>query len=1005
MKILKTKLVWSFPVFLLALFIVQAQMVISGTVTDPDGFSVPDAMVELASNSEISTLSDLDGNYSLSIPESEAVDGQVTLLISSLEMDDVQMTLPYQEGGVVQDLSFANNSKSLTELVAVGYGTVKKELTTSAVAVVDEEDFNKGFVTNAGQLIQGKVAGVQIVSDGSPQGGNTIRIRGGGSLSASQDPLIIIDGLPLDTGQDVSFLNPNDIESVSVLKDAASTAIYGNRGANGVIIYTTKKGSKDKGVKVNYSSQFTFNTMPYDYDNLSGSELTSLIENTNWANNGLTNPYDNLGVQEIFGDASSPRQYYNTNWMDEILNESFSSSHNLSLGGNLFNRIPTRFSTGYTGNNGVLITSKYQRAIASVSMNPTFFDNTLKVNVNANASSEKFNFADQGQISNAYSFDPTKPVRYDGLGFGNGYFEWADPDSGNAYGLAPVNPYAALVQKNNEQNSKRYYGNVQLDYNFPFLRDLRFVINGGLDVDKWQGVDNVMQGARSSYSPSTNVYVGNIVGFNGLGQNKLLDTYFVYNRAFNKFNMELTAGYSYQDFYRRSYNSGNQTDPTNPEARTIFDENRTYINIGYFGRANFDFQGKYLFNVNIRYDGTSKFGPDNQFEWFPGVSAAWVMSKENFMSSSSFVNNLKWRASYGRTGNQSIPAYQFIPLYGYGNSQSAYQFGNQSFIPWYPRFYNRGLKWETTDDWNVGLDYTIWGKRLSGSFDYYNKKTNDLLAEVNIAPGSNFANQGFTNQGDFTSEGFEALIQIEAIQKENMNLSFAYNAGYNTRKVNSLGDGGIVAVGGIGGLIGQNISYHQVGESPNSFYVYEQVFDANGRPLEGVYVDRNNDGIINADDRYFSGNPFPKWTMGFNTNFTYKDFGFAMNWRAQLGHEIYNNLKAGNSFLSNISGTGDWSGNVSEGIYDTGFVNKAVEIMQSDYFIEDGTFVKLDNLALSYNFRNLIGDGTSLSVNLSGNNLWIISDSDALDPEVYDGIYNNLYPRPRMYVLGFNLNF
>ncbi len=1001
MKILKTRFVLLLSVFFLTAMMIHAQMVVSGNVTDPDGFAVADAIVEVQSSPDISTLTDIEGNYTLTIPASAAEDGMVNLVISSLDMDENVQSIAYQEGNVSQDIAFASSSQTLTEVVAVGYGTIDENLATSAVDVVDEEEFNRGYIANADQLIQGKVAGVQISSSGSPQGGSAVRIRGGSSLSASNDPLIIVDGLPLDTGQGISFLNPNDIESVSVLKDAASTSIYGARGANGVIIYTTKKGSK-KDLSVNVSSQFTINTRPYSYNQLSSGSYQDLVNNTDWDALGLPQP-NMLGVYNTPNDPSSGTTIYDTNWMDQILDDSFSSTYSLSVGGNLWDKVPTRLSTSYTGNNGMLVTSKYQRWVVSLSMNPTFFDNTLKVNVNANTTSERFRFADQGQISTALNFDPTKPVRYSGLPYGNGYFEWLKPN-GEKLDNAPSNPYAALIQANNTQFSHRYFGNIQLDYTLPFFRDMRLVVNGGLDQDIWHGSNNREAGAVSSHQNAQGVFVGNIEDYNGYGENKVLDTYFVYNKDINDLNLEFTGGYSYQKFFKRSYNTGNLTDVGNLGNRVEYPDANNYYNIGFFGRLNLNYMNKYLLYMNLRYDGSNKFGPDNRWELFPGVSFGWVMSKEKFLQDVDFINNLKFRASFGKVGNQSVPAFQFLPLYNVGNSNSAYPIGNNTYLPIYPQYYNTDLKWETTNDWNFGIDYAVWNRRLEGSFDYYNKTTKDLLSNVNLPSGSNFANEGLVNLGEFEAEGIDIGLNIDALKKTDMNLNFGFNASYNTRTVNELAGGNQVAVGGIGGLIGQDISYYEEGYSPNSFWVFKQVYDSNGRPIQGAYVDMNDDNVINQEDRYYYKNPWPKWSYGFNATFDYKNFNFNMSWRAQTGNYIYNNLAANNTFLSSLPGSFSYNSNITDDYYATGFLQKDVKSMQSDYWIENGSFLKLDNLSMSYTVRNFINVDTSLTISLAGNNLLIITDSTAEDPEVYGGIYYNLYPRPRMYVLGFNLN-
>ncbi len=989
-------------VFLFGMIFALAQMTVTGSVQDAGGNPVAGATVKVVGNDAISATSDLEGNYALQVPATAAVNGQVS--ISVINNGETEMkTFAYAEGGSTdQVFTFNTGSKTkLADVVVVGYGGVKKQLATGAIDIVSSDKFNEGYVSNADQLIQGKVAGVQITSDGSPQGGAVIRIRGGSSLNASNDPLIIVDGLPLDTGTGVSFLNPNDIESVSILKDASATAIYGTRGANGVILYTTKKGSKGDW-KYNYNAQFTLNTMPYSFNQLSGSEYRNLISNTNWSAYGLNDPSSNLGVWADPNNHSLGRVYYDTNWIDEIMGNTLSTMHSLSVNGNAFNRIPTRISGNYTSNPGMLMTSNYQREVLSLAMSPSFFDNSLKVNLTANTSHENFRFADAGQIGSALGFDPTKPVMYDGISFGNGFFEWTDT-SGNYINLASANPVGVLSQTHNIQSQNRYFGNLELDYKFFFFKDLRAVVRGGFDQLIWNGNNNVDIGARSVTDN------GNLIGrkerYNGLRENKSLDAYLVYKHDYNGWVTELTGGYAYQKLFSRNYNTGNVYSSSNPVHYVDYPYAENYTTVGFFGRFNLSVDEKYLLNVNYRYDGTSKFGEKYRWESFPGVSVGWVLSKEDFLKDNTLINNLKLRASFGRTGNQSVPSYGYLSLYYQGNSQSMYYFGNNAYLPIYPSYYNDNLRWETTSDWDLGFDYGLLDNKFSGSFDVYYKKTEDLLSFVNVAPGANFANQGWTNKGDFTTKGFEFLLNYKPIKTQDMDLGFSYNLSYNKREITSLGNGGQVAVGGINGLIGQNITYHEVGQSPNAFWVFEQVYDSNGKPMEGVFVDRNGDGLLNDNDRYYNKDPFPKFVMGLRTDFRYKSFDFAMNWRAHLGNYVYNNLAANNTFLSNIPSSSNFASNITSDYFDTNFIQKDVRTMQSDYFIENGSFVKLDNVTLGYNFSEVFGKGTSFKVSLSGNNLLIITDSKVKDPEVYDGIYYNLYPRARMYVVGLNFNF
>jgi len=1019
---------WIASVVLLAGFGFSfAQMTVSGNITDAQGLPVIENEVSVVGNESIKTQTDLNGDYTLTIPASAAQNGKVSV-ISKYDGAEKINSFDYVEGSnATQSFAFTSEIKEekLKEVVAVGYGSIKREVATGAVDVVKADGFQKGYVSNADQLIQGKVAGVVITSDGSPQGGSAIRIRGGSSLNAKNDPLIILDGLPLDSGVGIGFLNPNDIESVSVLKDASATAIYGTRGSNGVIIYTTKKGGKGDW-KVNYNAQFSINTIPNTYDVLSAADYTNLVRNTNWgAVTDANNPVNFLGVAN---DPSNPftggRTLYDTDWLDQILNNSMSTMHNITFSGNAFNRIPTRISAGYTGNNGTLITSKYERLTTSLALNPTFFNNTLKVNVNVNAIHDKTRYADTGQISNALAFDPTKPVYQSGLPFGNGFFEWTNPTAtgtnpNNYYlNLSTHNPVAALKQKNEVQPSNRYFGNVELDYKLWFFPDVRAVVRAGIDQEIWNREITTDFGSLNGYNGgvanTSNRFIGSSEYKHGINENKSLDAYLNYDHTFNELKVDITGGYAYQKFYNRYYESGNYNDPNynlrNEIDKTSYDFSKNYITVGFFGRANLVYKDRYLLTANYRYDGTSRFGKNYRWESFPGISVGWIVSKEGFWGQNSNINTLKIRAAYGKVGNQSIDSYQFIPLYGLGSPQSQYFFGvdangnPKGYNPLFPKYYNDQLRWETTSDYNAGIDYGILNNKITGSFDVYYKKTEDLLARVAIAPGANFANKDVDNLGDFTNKGIEMSINYKAIDTEKLNLDFNFNASFNEREVTRLGNGSNQGVADIG--FSQSINYNAVGQSPETFWLYEQVYDANEKPIEGVFVDRNNDGTINDDDRYFGGNPFPKFTFGLRTNLSYGNFDFTMNWRANLKFDIYDQLSASNVYLKNINNAdNNFLVNISDNYNDVLFNQSSIFNRESDYFVRDGSFLKLDNVTLGYNFKEAFGKGTSCRISASGNNLLIITESDVIDPEQFNGIYNTPYPRARIYTLGLNLNF
>ncbi len=897
----------------------------------------------------------------------------------------------------VQDST--EREKQIEEIVLIGYGAKKKTDLTGSISSLSEKDFNKGANQTPESLLQGKVAGVNITTGGNPGAGSTIRIRGGSSLGAKNDPLIVLDGLPIDSNTPggatsiLSSINPNDIESFSILKDASASAIYGSRAANGVIVIATKKGGKK--LQVQYNSKTSVNTIDKMIDVYGADEFRELVAN-------LENP-----------DATALLGNSETDWQKQIFHTTVSFDNSLSVRGHLFNRIPSRLSLGYADIDGILKTSSFKRTTASVSLNPTFLDNHLKVDVNANLSWVKNRFADEGAIANALRFDPTQSVYATETASGvaipfGGYFEWVR-DNGDVNTLAPVNPVAQLMQKNNSSNSNRIWGNFQLDYKMHFLPELRGVVNLGYDKIEGKGTETVVNNSRLGYQPIFNVLdpaytnAGVFRSYNDNRENRLLDAYLVYSNGLGKFNFDVTGGYSYQLFKVDGYNSGGN-DFDNVSDADYY--NNPDVNLqSFFGRANLDWNKEHFLTLTYRRDGTSRFSENNRWGDFPGVAYAWNIYKNN---SSKGLSNLKLRLGWGITGQQDIDAaYAYISRTTLGTVN--YIFGTTPVQV--ARFQGTAdLKWEETTQWNAGLDFGLVSDRITGTLDFYDKTSKDLLAYVSYPDLASPQNQGWANIGSFNTKGIELGLNFGIVRSENFNWDVSYNASYNKRNVEDLGltaqgfNG--YTTGDIDGGSDNKVQIHTVGFAPNSFYVYEQVYDQNGKPLQGVYVDRNNDGVVNESDRYRYEKPNADYLMGLTSTLNYKNFDFTMAWRASIGNYAFNNVDSNYGY-----GLGIYRNNVlanlSTNYSDTGFFDEdnGTSRYLSDYFVQNASFVKLDNVSAGYTVNNFIKNG---SVRFSGTvqNVLTITKYDGLDPEVINnGIDRAVYPRARMFIVGVDVKF
>ena len=981
---------------LLLPFSVLAQNTVGGTVFDKvSGQPIPGVNVNVqGTNNNVST--DFDGKYQLSnVKKGDKLLFSYVGYANSIVNYDSQKSL---------NVSLEEDSNQLKEVVIqVGYGTVKKKDATGSVSQISAKEFNKGINVTPESLISGRISGVNVTGGGAPGAKADIRIRGGSSLNASNEPLIVLDGLPLSNSTPsgatsiLSTIDPNDIESFTVLKDASAAAIYGSRAANGVIVITTKKGTKG-GVKVNFSSQVGVNTVANTVDVLSTDQFRALV------NEKGTN-----AQKALLGTA-------NTNWQDEIFQTALTTNNNISVSGALFDKLPIRLSVGNVNNPGILKNTSFERTTTSVSLNPVLFDNHLKIDINGNLSFGKNRFQDEGAIiGSAIGFDPTQSVYSANSRYG-GYFEWLEAN-GNLPLLPARNPVARLNQDERRATSTRKWGNIRLDYKFHFFEDLRIVTEAGIDRFDSSGFTEVSTQSALGYQPNAFssgswVNLGNYSHYTDALQNKNLNSYFNYTKDLGKFKIDATAGYNYQLFQKEKYESGELRQPT-PKEDVATDP---VINLqSYFGRLNLGYDSRYLVTLNYRRDGTSRFSEDNRWGNFAGGAFAWNVSEEEFLKDNATVSTLKLRVGYGTTGQQDISAqYDYLRRVTLGTINSQYIFGNTNTIysTARPEGYNENIKWEELAEMNLGIDYGFFDDRITGSINYFDKKSTDLLADIAVPDGANLRNQGFFNIGSVQTKGVEFSIASDIVKNDNLTWNVAFNTTYIDQKISELGITvpgfqGYLAGDNIAGGNGNKILINTVDYAPNSFFVYEQLYDADKRPIAGAYVDRNVDGKIDAGDRYRAGKTAPDYTFGLFSTLNYKNFDFTMNWRASVGNKIFDNVSSNLGYSdAGLRRQTDLS-NVSSDYFNTGFTfeDNGTQRYLSDYFVKDASFIKLDNVTLGYTFDKSIIKAASLRFTAGVQNVLILTKYDGLDPERFNGIDNNVYPRARTFLFGVNANF
>ena len=997
-----------FPLQLLA-----QQIQVNGNVQDVKGEPIIGANI-LIKGTATGTITDLDGNFQLT------ADADALLVISFIGYQTQE--LPAQP---VMNITLRDDSKQLEEVVVIGYGAVKKNDLSGSVVAIKAEDMNKGAVTSPQELIQGKVPGLYVsAGDGQPGAGSSIRIRGGASLNASNDPLIVIDGIPVandaapGTPNALATINPNDIETFTVLKDASATAIYGSRASNGVIIITTKKGTQDR-IKVHYAGTFTVKD-PYKRVKVMGADEFRATTIRQYP----------LGT--TLGDAAQAmiNQYpeQSTHWQDEIFRSGLATDQNISVAGKVA-FLPFRASVGYNTEKGTLYTSHYDRYTASLNLSPKFFDDHLSVDVNVKGTINKTRFAESGAVSAAAFFDPTKPV-YNDSGRYNGYWTWetkVEDNGGTSYypnTLASINPLAMLEQYNNHGTTRRSLGNLQLDYKIHGFEEMRANLNLGYDVAKSTGSRFDVAGSPQAARNTTFKDIGQGATWNSLRRNLLLDFYVNYNKEIPSIQsrIDAMAGYSWQHFY----NSDFDITKSNPVAfgekeGWVYDEaegrfwqegyhripKENYL-VSFFGRLNWHFKDRYLLTVTLRRDGSSRFSSNNRWGTFPSVAFAWTVLNEPWMEPAREVlSNLKLRLGYGVTGQQEISDYLYIPTYSLGTNPTGQYLGSYLLKP---NGYSPDLKWEETTTYNLGLDFGFLNNRITGTIEYYDKRTKDLLNSVSAPAGTNFTNIITANVGKMTNQGIEFNVNAVAIQTKDFSWEVGYNFTWNKSRITKLTavynpDYPGIAAGNAPFATGTTIQYHQVGHAPGTFYLYEQVYDDQGHPIQNEVVDRNNDGEITQSDQYFTGkSPMPKVFMGLNSQFRYKNWDLGFNLRANFGNYVFNGFAADHTTLAHFNNQG-FINNYSVDADKYGWTKMSENYQKtSDLYLENASFLKLDNITVGYTFDKFFTEKISGRVSASVQNVFTITGYSGLDPET-SAIDSNIWPRPRTFTVGLSLNF
>jgi TonB-dependent starch-binding outer membrane protein SusC len=970
-------------VFLCSAQLAFSQRTVTGTITDgTTGEGLVGATVVVKGARATGTVTDYEGNFTLKVPNDAT-----TLIVSFTGFETVEQSI----AGVSTVSVQLAEGQLLKDVVVIGYGTVKREDATGVVQSVSSDKFNRGAITGPQDLLAGKLAGVVVTpGNGAPGEGATIRIRGESSLNANNDPLIIVDGIPLDNGSvngnrnQLNVINPNDIETFTVLKDASAAAIYGNRASAGVIIITTKKGSSGA-TKIGYSANVSMGQVTKTVDVLNAAEFKRAVDSLPAVSNAAALP--------LLGNAD-------TDWQKEIYQKAYGTDHNMYMSGAV-NRFPYRISVGYSDKEGVLKTDHFNRFTGGVNVSPAFFNNTLQFNINYKRMVSRNRFADRGAIGTAVYIDPTQPVYDERSPFG-GFWTWQD--GANPRALAPNNPLAMLLQTDDRSLVNQRILNGSIDYRLPFFKQIRAHLSLGLDRSNGEGRKYVPENAAFAYNTKTGSGTRNV--YEGIRSNRLLENYLNYKETFGHHDIELMVGHSWQQFREESSSlnatASGKINLTQDPIRTF--EGSEYFLISQFARLNYNLYDRVYLTGTVRRDGTSRFGATHRWGIFPaGAVAVKVMDNKT-----GNVNLIKLRLGVGTTGQQEVGGrYPHLAQYQGSLLGAGYQFGNQYSNTIRPNGYNADLRWEETTTYNAGIDFSFVNNRIGGAIDAYQRNTSDLIVNTGLAALSNLTNRGDVNIGDMEAKGIELSLNFSLLQQKNLTWDLSTNVAYNDFEITKLNENPAsgyagIPVGGIAGGVGSNIQIHTVGYTPYSFYVYKQKYDTNGKLLEGQFADTNGDDIENADDFYRYQAPYHNYTLGVTNNFNVQNFSLSFGGRFNTGGYNFDNVRSDIGYLDRVYTSSGFLANTHQSALDLN-VRKQSSLTFSDAFVKDATFFRMDHITLGYQLPQRIAKNMSLSATVQ--NPFVITKYDGLDPEIFRGIDNSFYPRPRTYVLGVQADF
>ena len=975
--------VWVLFALVFSVSVAAQKMVVKGNILDKDNQPIIGANI-LEKGTSNGTISDLDGNFTLSI-----TNPKTTLVVTYIGYKNVEMP-----ASAKMKIVMTEDSEMLEDVVVIGYGSVKKSDATGSVTAIKPDDFNKGLRTTAQDALVGKVPGVNVVpSSGAPGTGATIRIRSGASLSASNDPLIVIDGVPVDNstieggGNVIGGINPDDIETFTVLKDASATAIYGSRASNGVIVITTKKGA-DTNLRFNYSTNLSVSTVTETLDILSANEYRQFVPTVSGIPASVT-----LGTSS-------------TDWQDKIYRTAFGQEHNFSVSGKVKQNAPYRLSVGYTNQNGVIRTNNYERFTFNGGISPKFFDNHLTVDLNMKVSYENNKKVDESVVNNALRYDPTRPVKTESTTTatdpGLGYFIWMNGNSPMA--IQTDNPIAQLDLQDIRNKVTRSIGNASFNYKVHHLEDLQLNMNMGYDVLTSKYSKEVPELAGMMYTSNMKDGTGLVYDSKQNKRNYLLDLYANYSHIFNeKHNFSVMGGYGWQHFWKKF-----DATTFSPEGKELFSPNHyesEYYLLSFYGRLNYSYDSRYMITTTLRSDASSRFAKGNRWGLFPSVAFGWKISQEAFLRDSDILSDLKLRLSYGQTGQQDIlNDYPYMTTFTVSYPEACYQFGDKWYNTYRPNGYDSDIKWETTETYNIGLDYGFLNNRIYGSVDYYQRHTKDLLNTIPVISGTNYSSVITTNIGEMDNKGLEFSINAVPVHTKDWKWTMGMNYTWNDSKITKLNvvdsEANFVQTGAISGT-GKTVQVFMVGERPYTFYLAKQAYDDNGKPIEGQYV--QPDGSVSATETKYATNKsaLPESYLGFNTQLSYKNWDFAISGHGAFGNYVYNYIAADQYVQSVYSDQGNFS-NILNRTKATGFQNQQ---LYSDYSLEKGYYFRIDNISLGYTFKKLWDQSSSLRLTLGVQNVATFTGYSGIDPEIYSGIDKEIYPRPRVFSLSANLSF